>query len=251
MATRSAVIVRRLSPLFFFSFTQQSLTLLRACSCPGGDHPGPVYNKGRGAPEIDIFEAEKDKDNGVGQVVSQSAQFAPFTHDYLYDNSTEANHKIFDTSRTRPNSYHGSAVQQSVSSLTRVPSDMFQGQGKNFKVFGFEYWSDPNNPLDGYVQWVVDGTPSHRLGAGAVGPDPLELGGSGVGQRLIPLEPMSIVLNLGISRESIRPSFTASPFSLCCSKLANDRHRHDDVPFRVPYRLRPGLSTQRPDKCRL
>jgi hypothetical protein len=39
------------------------------------------------------------------------------------------------------------------------------------------------------------------MGASAVGPDPLDAGGSGVGQRLIPLEPMSIVLNLGISRE--------------------------------------------------
>lgn len=200
MVTWSKIIVRHLSP-FFLIFHQVHSSSNSACSCPDADHPGPVYNKGRGAPELDIFEAEKDKDNGVGQVVSQSAQFAPFTHDYLYDNSTTDNHQISDPSRTRPNSYHGSAVQQSVSSLTRVPSDMFQGLGKNFKVFGFEYWSDPNDPKSGYVQWVVDGTPSHRLGAGAVGPDPLELGGSGVGQRLIPLEPMSIVLNLGISRE--------------------------------------------------
>ncbi|KAF9443205.1 glycoside hydrolase family 16 protein [Macrolepiota fuliginosa MF-IS2] len=174
---------------------------LSACSCPGGDHPGPVDNKGRGAPEIDIFEAEKDKDNAIGQVVSQSAQFAPFTHDYFYDNTTTSSAQIFDDTRTRENSYHGSAVQQSVSCLTRVPSDMFQGQGqgKNFKVFGFEYWSDPKDPTSGYIEWVVDGTPSHRVGAGAVGPDPIASGGSGVGQRLIPVEPMSIVLNLGIS----------------------------------------------------
>jgi beta-glucanase (GH16 family) len=31
---------------------------LSACTCPGSDHPGPRTNKGRGAPEIDIFETQ-------------------------------------------------------------------------------------------------------------------------------------------------------------------------------------------------
>ncbi|KAG6852141.1 hypothetical protein C0991_002650, partial [Blastosporella zonata] len=39
---------------------------------------------------------------------------------------------------------------------------------------------------------------SHRVGAADVGPDQGTTG-SGVGQRLIPVEPMSIVLNIGIS----------------------------------------------------
>lgn len=30
---------------------------LSACTCPGGDHPGPNVGVGRGAPEIDIIEA--------------------------------------------------------------------------------------------------------------------------------------------------------------------------------------------------
>jgi len=77
---------------------------------------------------------------------------------------------------------------------------MFQGSGRNFKVFGFEYWSDSNDPTSGYVEWIVDGSPSHRMGAAAIGPDPENQGGSGIGQRLVPLEPMSIILNLGISR---------------------------------------------------
>jgi hypothetical protein len=46
----------------------------------------------RVAPEIDIIEAERNKNSqnagGLGQVVSQSAQFAPFTRDYLYQNGT-------------------------------------------------------------------------------------------------------------------------------------------------------------------
>ena len=57
-------------------------------------------------PEIDILEAEKNKTDGaVGQVVSQSAQFAPFTHDYLYGNATTDEWDIYDASITRANSY--------------------------------------------------------------------------------------------------------------------------------------------------
>ena len=108
---------------------------LSACSCPGSDHPGPSVTRGRGAPEIDVFEAEKDKDFAVGHVVSQSAQFAPFTHDYTYLNDS-GQWTNFDATRTRANTYRGSAVQQSVSGLTRTPTDMFQGNGGNFKKFG-------------------------------------------------------------------------------------------------------------------
>jgi len=99
-------------------------------------------------------------------------------------------------------------VQQAVSGLSHVPSDGFYGSGKRYVKYGFEYWSDPSNPTTGYIQWMVDGKPTSRMGANAVGPDPIDspigpagsgLGGSGVGQRLIPEEPMSIILNLGIS----------------------------------------------------
>ncbi len=68
-----------LPPKLYFSFS--------ACTCPGEDHPGPSYNTGRGAPEIDVLEAEHNK-LGTGGVVSQSAQFAPFSHDYVYANDT-------------------------------------------------------------------------------------------------------------------------------------------------------------------
>ncbi|KAJ7594701.1 beta-glucan synthesis-associated [Mycena floridula] len=181
---------------------------LSACSCPSSDHPGPIKSDGsytgRGSPEIDILEAELDKLTGVGQVVSQSAQFAPFTHDYVYLNDTADEFSITDASLTRANPYRGSAVQQAVSGLTKVPTAGFFGaSGRQFVKYGFEYWGDPSKPGDGYIQWMVDGKPSNRMGASAVGPDPIEspsgVPGSGVGQRLIPVEPMSIILNLGLS----------------------------------------------------
>jgi hypothetical protein len=84
--------------------------LNRACTCSGEDHPGPSPNKGRGAPEIDVFEAERNKTGGIGGIVSQSAQFAPFTHDYLYDTSTPDRHTIYNPEITVENTYRGSAV---------------------------------------------------------------------------------------------------------------------------------------------
>ena len=79
--------------------------------------------------------------------------------------------------------------QQSVSSLTNVPDDMFEGSGQVFTKFGFEYWAEPLAPEKGFITWMVDGKPSHRMGADAMGPDQGP-GGSGVGRRLIPEEPM-------------------------------------------------------------
>jgi len=172
---------------------------LSACSCPGSDHPGPVVTQGRGAPEIDIFEAEKDKHQTTGQVASQSAQFAPFTHDYLYLNATTDEFDIFNQT-TVPNTYHGSAVQQAVSALAPLPADMFQGApNKRLVTMGFEYWTDPSNPSEGFITWMADGQQTYRMGASAVGPDQGP-DGTGIGQRLIPEEPMSIILNLGISQ---------------------------------------------------
>ncbi|KAF8886596.1 beta-glucan synthesis-associated [Gymnopilus junonius] len=167
-----------------------------ACSCPGSDHPGPAVNIGRGAPEIDIFETEKDKVNPVGQVVSQSAQFAPFSHDYTYNNDSSSWQLFNDL--TRANTYKGSAVQQAISSLTTTPTDMFQGSGSVYHTFGFEYWSDPKNRGDGFITWQADGQKTYEIWPPAVGADQ-GTNGSGVGPRLIPEEPMSIILNLGIS----------------------------------------------------
>ena len=86
-----------------------------------------------------------------------------------------------------------------MSALTNLPDDMFQGSGANFKTLGFEYWANPKNRDEGFINWQVDGKPTHRVGAAAMGPDQGPEG-SQVGQRNIPEEPMSIVLNLGMSR---------------------------------------------------
>lgn len=95
----------------------------RACTCPGEDHPGPNTSKGRGVPEIDILEAERNKTTpSVGQVVSQSAQFAPFSHDYTYANDSNS-WWIYNDSLTRPNTYK--SVLLSVSSESSLLTTFF------------------------------------------------------------------------------------------------------------------------------
>lgn len=59
---------------------------LSKCTCPNDPtHPGPKMAdgtwKGRGAPEIDVFEAVVDSNTMIGEV-SQSAQWAPFNPHY-------------------------------------------------------------------------------------------------------------------------------------------------------------------------
>jgi beta-glucan synthesis-associated protein KRE6 len=60
---------------------------------------------------------------------------------------------------------------------------------------GFEYWSNSSNRDEGFITWQTNGVPAARLGAAAVGPDEA----TAISQRLISEEPMSIILNLGIS----------------------------------------------------
>lgn len=77
---------------------------LSQCTCPKEDHPGPVRNGkfvGRGVPEIDILEAQKNK-LGDGGKVSQSLQMAPFNADYQ---ANWAGLEINDTDITARNSY--------------------------------------------------------------------------------------------------------------------------------------------------
>jgi hypothetical protein len=90
------------STYFFFLF----FSSFSACTCPGEDqdHPGPSPSTGRGAPEIDIVEAEHNK-QGSGAVVSQSAQFAPFTANYQYINDSDQDWKVYNPSISQPNSY--------------------------------------------------------------------------------------------------------------------------------------------------
>lgn len=79
--------------------------------------------------------------------------------------------------------------QQAVSGLTELPEDVFEGSGGNFHTFGFEYFANPQSRSDGYITWQMDGKPTVKMGASAIGPDKGQ-DGSGVDSRLISEEPM-------------------------------------------------------------
>ncbi|KAF8462492.1 beta-glucan synthesis-associated protein-domain-containing protein [Gautieria morchelliformis] len=151
-----------------------ALAALSACTCPASppSHPRPSPSVGRGAPEIDVFEAQKNK-LGDGGKVSQSAQFAPFAHDYVFPNGTGAA-SFFDAGVTRQNTYQGE--QQAVLALTTVPESMSchvrlaspsvadPSPPLPFAPpthTGFEHLGDPSDAGARYITWQVDGKPSY------------------------------------------------------------------------------------------
>ncbi|KAL7422652.1 hypothetical protein Q5752_001943 [Cryptotrichosporon argae] len=165
---------------------------LSACTCAGGDHPGPS-GVGRAAPEIDVLEAQINIAATQGEV-SQSFQCAPFNAAYQYDN-TSANYEVYNDDLTSPNSYLGGSYQQSVSFVTDIGTDAYYGTTGGFQTFGFEYSADLDDASQGYITWVSQGDKAWTMEASAIGPD----SESDIGQRLIPQEPMALIFNLGLS----------------------------------------------------
>jgi len=170
-----------------------------ACTCPGSDHPGPNEGVGRGVPEVDIIEAQVDLSVLRGQA-SQSNQIAPFSASYNFDNSSVGS-PIYDDSLTSFNNYKGGVYQQAVSAVSYL--DNADYAGNSFQTYGYELWSDPSHRDQGYITWSVGNTKTWTLHASAIGPD----ADTGVQQRLIAEEPMSIVLNFGMS-----PGFQGQDF---------------------------------------
>ncbi|ORY27881.1 beta-glucan synthesis-associated protein-domain-containing protein [Naematelia encephala] len=166
---------------------------LSACTCKGEDHPGPDVSKGRAAPELDIIEAQLNIDIPKGQV-SQSYQVAPYDDYYLWNNAT-SNFVIYDSDLTAWNTYKGGFYQQAVSGLTYIDNDVYQLTNGDFNTYGVEYYTDPNNRDDGHITWVAGGQKSWEMLPAAIGPNAR----TEVGQRLIPEEPMAMIINLGMS----------------------------------------------------
>ncbi|QLL32994.1 hypothetical protein HG536_0D05160 [Torulaspora globosa] len=159
---------------------------LSICTCDGEDHPN--QGTGRGAPEIDILEAEADTHLGVG-VASQSYQIAPFDIWYIPDYDFI---EIYNFTTTSMNTYCGGPVQQAVSAITTLNTSWYEfgpNAGK-FQKYAYEYLNDDE---DGYIRWFVGDVPTYTLYAKALHPN------GNINWRRISKEPMSIVMNLGIS----------------------------------------------------
>lgn len=162
---------------------------LNACTCPGADHPNPGV--GRGAPEIDVLEGTVSSDLKTG-VASQSLQLAPYDIWYMPDmNFIE----IYNQSVTVTNTWFGGPLQQAISMASTLNTAWYEyptheGETPSFQSFGFEYMNDDT---EGYIRWFIGGTATHTIFAPTLGPN------GNVGQRQISKEPMSIIMNLGIS----------------------------------------------------
>ncbi|KAI8456865.1 beta-glucan synthesis-associated [Phakopsora pachyrhizi] len=162
---------------------------LSSCTCSGEEHPGPSTSIGRGAPEIDIIEAQVRRVGGtnIGEA-SQSAQFAPFDDAYEWN---VAGASVFNSTISSVNTYKGGVYQEAISVVTRTDQTAYQDNGGNFQKFGFEY----SPGASGYITWSLGDTASWTVNPTTVAPNR----GSQISQRLISEEPMYIILNLAIS----------------------------------------------------
>lgn len=159
---------------------------LNKCTCPGHDHPNEGV--GRGAPEIDLLEGEVSGDDDKNGMASQSLQLAPFDIWY-YPNYDFI--EIHNKSVTAMNTYTGGPLQQALSGTTTLNHDWYeQGDSPSFQSYGYELMNDDD---DGYLRWYVGKDPAFTVYANALGPN------GNIGKRPISKEPMSIVMNVGIS----------------------------------------------------
>lgn len=160
---------------------------LSSCTCPGEDHPNP--GTGRGAPEIDIFEGAMDTNIGVG-VASQSLQVAPYDIWYYPDYRFV---EIYNKSVSAMNTYTGGPFQQAISATTTLNTRWYQRgafEEGEFQKYSFEYLNDND---DGYIRWFVGDDPTMTLHLYLLLPN------GNIDWRRISKEPMSMILNLGVS----------------------------------------------------
>ena len=153
---------------------------LNSCTCKGEDHPNP--GTGRGAPEIDILEAATA--NALG-VVTQSYQVAPFD---IFWRPNANFMQIPNYNTTQMNAYCGGPYQQAISGTTLLNNDWYDGNA--YQKYSFEYVPGTST---GKIAWFVGEDQSFMMDGRAIGPN------GNIAARVVSQEPMSMVLNLGIS----------------------------------------------------
>jgi len=155
---------------------------LNSCTCKGEDHPNP--GTGRGSPEIDILEGSVDPTNRIG-VVTQSFQVAPFDVNYR-PNSDFMQIPNYET--TQMNTYCGGPFQQAVSGTSLLNNNWYDG--KAYQKYAFEYVPGTS---EGKIAWFVGNDQTFMMDGRAIGPN------GNIQARHVSEEPMSMILNLGIS----------------------------------------------------
>lgn len=153
---------------------------LNSCICKGEDHPNP--GTARSAPEIDIME-------GLYNDYAQTFNVAPFD---LWRYPDYDHIAISNFSTTAMNSFMGTPFQEAVSAVVKTNKQWYNDG--NFIKFGMEYRNDLKNRMDNFINFYINDKLTFRVTEGAFHPD------GNINWRLIPREPMSLILNLGLSK---------------------------------------------------
>ncbi|CCH46325.1 Beta-glucan synthesis-associated protein [Wickerhamomyces ciferrii] len=173
---------------------------LNKCTCKGEDHPN--RGTGRGAPEVDLLEGAHS-DKLIFGVASQTIQIAPFDIWYQPDYDYVAIHNL---SISNQNSFRGTPFQEMVSTITTLndhwfqqvvdkeqPNVVYEDEETHFQKFAVEYLSKAEKRKDTYTRFFVGDEPTVTIQGEVFHPD------GNIGWRDMSKEPMSIILNLGIS----------------------------------------------------
>jgi beta-glucanase (GH16 family) len=104
-----------------------------------------------------------------------------------FSNSAVEFVELYDPRITSINNYRGGPYQQALSGITNINNDWYDG--KKYQIYAFEYTPGAT----GDITWFVGQDKTWKLDARAIGPN------GNIGQRLIPHEPMALVMNLGVS----------------------------------------------------
>lgn len=85
------------------------------------------------------------------------------------------------------NAYRGGPYQEAISGLTNLNNDWYDG--KAYQKYSFEYKTGE----DGFITWHVGDEETWTMDARATGPN------GNIGRRPIPEEPLSVIINSGMS----------------------------------------------------
>ena len=135
--------------------------------------------------EASVAYLSPPAEDAIGSA-SQSLQIAPF--DLLWRPDTEWV-EVYDRSVSEMNAYQGGVYQQALSTVTNLNNEWYNG--KAYQTYGFDY--SPGAGADGYVVWNVGDTETWKVDGRAIGPN------GNVGARVVPEEPLALVVNFGMS----------------------------------------------------
>lgn len=110
--------------------------------------------------------------------------------------------EIPDYSVSFVNTYTGGPFQQAVSTTSMLNNSWYDGE--IYQKYAYEY--TPGSGEDAGIAWYVGDQMTMRFDGRALGPN------GNIGQRLVSEEPMSLILNLGISNNWVDINWAALKF---------------------------------------